>query len=769
MNKTSMGVSDHAGTKFYVERIILDKPKLDEVAQQQTEIQQFSIKEKISDSVRCSVGQWKIWILTWIPLLSWIPKYSIRENGLGDLVSGVSVGIMHLPQGMAYALLASVPPVFGLYTSFYPVLVYFIFGTSRHVSIGTFAVISIMIGSVSERLAPDDHFLTNGTNGSFVVDTEARDVQRVKVAAATTLLCGIFQVLLGLVRFGFVVTYLSEPLVRGYTTGAATHVITSQLKYMFGVSPRRFSGPLQLLYTLVELGRLLPQTHIPTLLITLVSLTALIIAKEINSRYSHKLVLPIPVELLVIIAGTLVSHYADLRTVNGVNVVGEIPSGLVLPKVPEVGFFSSVIGDAFAVAVVGYAINISLGKTFALRHGYKVDSNQELVALGLSNAIGGFFQCYSVTSSLSRSLVQESTGGKTQVAGMVSAVIVLITLLKLGPLFEKLPTAVLSTIVFVNLKGMFMQFQDIPALWKSNRVDLLVWVVTFLCTVLLNLDLGLAASIIFTLLTVIFRTQRPRYSLLGRVSGTELYLETESYKEAKAIPGITIFRSSAMIYYANAELYQEALLQKSGVNVQKLLKLKKRKEKEENAKRKQVKEEDKQAGVLRELANRMMVSMKNVTESVHPNETAKECIINDRTIATVTQGNMNFGFQPEQDSEEKERDKTYTHSSSCIGVQQRTHSIILDFSPVSFIDTVTLKTLKNIFQDFAEVDVTVYIAGCQGCVVQQLERGRFFSESISKSRLFPSIHDAVLHCLCRTDRDLSSSQFTLEMPCVTKL
>ncbi|XP_067302875.1 solute carrier family 26 member 6 [Pseudorasbora parva] len=758
MNRTDMGVSENAGAKFCVERIILDELKLDEVAKRQTEIHGPSIKEKIRDSIRCSVGQWKTWILTWIPVLSWIPRYSVQENGLGDLVSGVSVGIMHLPQGMAYALLASVPPVFGLYTSFYPVLVYFIFGTSKHVSIGTFAVISIMIGSVSQRLAPEDQFLTNGTNGSVVVDTEARDVQRVKVAAATTLLCGIFQVLLGLVRFGFVVTYLSEPLVRGYTTGAATHVIISQLKYMFGVSPRRFSGPLQLLYTLVELGSLLPRTHIPTLVISLVALTALVIVKEFNSCYRHKLLLPFPIELMVIIAGTLVSHYTDLRAVNGVDVVGDIPSGLVPPRVPEVSLFSSVAGDAFAVAVVGYAISISLGKTFALKYGYKVDSNQELVALGFSNVVGGFFQCYSVTSSLSRSLVQESTGGKTQVAGVISAVIVLITVLKLGSLFEELPTAVLSTIVFVNLKGMFMQCQDIPSLWKSNRVDLLVWLVTFLCTVLLNLDLGLAASIIFTLLTVIFRTQRPRYSLLGRVLDTELYLETESYKEAKPIQGITIFRSSAMLHYANAELYQEALLEKSGINVQELLKLKKRNE-EEKAKKRQGREQDKQTGVLRDLANRMLASMKNVSESVHCQRIDHEHVINDNGIATVSHGIMNFGFQPEQDSEEEEQDKTDTHSSSCDNVQEHTHSIILDFTPVSFIDTVTLKTLKNIFQDFAEVDVTVYIAGCQVCVVQQLERGGFFSESVTKGRLFPAIHDAVLHCLCQ--RDQSSSEFAL--------
>uniref|UniRef100_A0A8C1GAQ3 Si:ch211-117c9.2 n=1 Tax=Cyprinus carpio TaxID=7962 RepID=A0A8C1GAQ3_CYPCA len=731
-----MGVSDHAGATVCVERIILDGLKLDEVAQRQTEIQRSSIKKKICDSVRCSLGQWKIWILKWIPLLSWIPQYSVRENGLGDLVSGVSVGIMHLPQGMAYALLASVPPVFGLYTSFYPVLVMKTDLGSLNIP-GTFAVISIMIGSVSERLAPDDHFLTNGTNESVVMDMEARDVQRVKVAAATTLLCGIFQVLLGLVRFGFVVTYLSEPLVRGYTTGAATHVITSQLKYMFGVSPRRFSGPLQLLYTLVELGRLLPQTHIATLLISLVALTALIIVKEINSCYSRRLLLPVPIELMVV--RTLVSHYADLRAVNGVDVVGEIPSGLVPPRVPEVGFFSSVVGDAFAVAVVGYAINISLGKTFALKHGYKVDSNQELVALGLSNTIGGFFQCYSVTSSMSRSLVQESTGGKTQVAGMISAVIVFITVLKLGPLFEQLPTAVLSSIVFVNLKGMFMQCQDIPALWRSSRVDLLVWLVTFLCTVLLNLDLGLAASITFTLLTVICRTQRPRYSLLGRVPDTELYLETESYKEAKAIPGITIFRSSAMIYYANAELYQEALLKKVPHTTDEL--------------------HTGSKTTAFKLANRMMVSMKDVSESVHCHRTDRECIINDSGIATVTHGNMNCSFQPEQDSEEEEQDETDTHSSSCDGVQEHTHSIILDFSPVSFIDTVTLKTLKNPSTNAAYLTLPMCVTVV--CVVEQLERGGFFSESISKSHLFPSIHDAVLRCLCRSQRNRSKQVFIL--------
>ncbi|XP_072222571.1 solute carrier family 26 member 6-like [Leuresthes tenuis] len=372
-------------------------------------------------------------------------------------MSGCSVGIMHLPQGMAYALLASLRPVFGLYSSLYPVLIYFIFGTSRHISIGTFAVISIMVGSVTERLAPDSNFMVNVTNGTGTVNIDERDAYRVQIACSLTVLAGIFQILLGIVRFGFVVTYLSEPLVRGYTTGSACHVCVSQLKYLFGVTPARFTGPLSLIYTLVDICRLLPQTKVPELVVSLVALTVLIVVKEINACYRKKLPLPIPIELIVIIAATITTHFGGLRSEYNIDVVGEIPTFIIIscsrlkpPRAPDATLFSEVVGDAFAVAIVGYAINISLGKTFALKHGYKVDSNQELVALGLSNTVGGFFQCYSVTSSLSRSLVQESTGGKTQVAGVISSVIVLVTVLKIGSLFEDLPKVTFSAFCTIS-------------------------------------------------------------------------------------------------------------------------------------------------------------------------------------------------------------------------------------------------------------------------------------------------------------------------------
>ncbi|CAL8335495.1 unnamed protein product [Merluccius merluccius] len=784
-----MGTKCRSG-KYRVERDVLDEQRLEEMAQRKI----FSdthpkLTERLKDSLRCTVPKLKQRIVHSLPVLYWLPRYSIWDYGMPDLISGISVGIMHLPQGMAYALLASLPPVFGLYTSLYPALVYFFFGTSRHISIGTFAVLSIMVGGVTERLAPDSDFLAvNGTNlTGRQVNIHARDSYRVQVAAATTVLGGLIQVVLGLVKFGFVGTYLSEPLVRAYTTAAAAHAVVAQLKYIFGVSPKRFSGSLSLVYTLVDVCSLLTKTHLPTLVVSAVSMAFLIAAKELNSYLSPKLPVPIPVELITVMAATLISSYTNLNSNYTILVVGEIPSGLSPPSLPKANVFGEVIGDAFALAIVGYAISISLGKTFALKHGYKVDSNQELVALGLSNAVGGFFKCYSVCSSMSRSLIQESTGGKTQMAGIVSAVIVLVTILKLGSLFQELPKAVLAAIVFVNLKGMFKQYSDIPQLWRSNKIDLAVWLVTWVSTLLFNLDLGLAASIVFALLTVIFRTQLPTYSVLGQIPGTELYEDIETHREVREIPGITIFRSSATVYFANADLYLEALKEKSGLDISKMIIYKRREEakqrrrerRAERRARRQAKREKPAQRVRQAVTSEMVFSVEEMEAAGHWEDlsTDKEAAHGgypdrgNRTVFVIPDTLRNAddqcrweylkGGAPDcasigsvselQDGGSSSED-TLSRDLERVSLGSLgkwtwdVHSIILDLTTANFIDTVAIKTLRNIFRDFGEISVDVYMAGCQAKVVEQLDLGDFFTESVTKRHLFVSVHDAVLYC-----------------------
>uniref|UniRef100_A0A672YE30 Solute carrier family 26 member 6-like n=1 Tax=Sphaeramia orbicularis TaxID=375764 RepID=A0A672YE30_9TELE len=728
--------------KYRVERDVLDEQRLEEVTQRKSYTDTHpSLTDRLKDSVRCSVPKLKRCVMSSLPVLYWLPKYSVWDYGMPDLVSGISVGIMHLPQGMAYALLASLPPVFGLYTSLYPPLIYLFFGTSRHISIGTFTVLSIMVGSVTERLAPDAAFIiNNGTNITTEVDVTARDLYRVQVAAATTVLGGLIQVVLGMVKFGFVGTYLSEPLVHAYTTAASAHAVVAQLKYVFGVSPTRFNGPLSLVYTLGHVCSLLPQTHLPTLVVSAVSMAFLITAKELNSFLSPKLPVPIPVELITIVSATLISSYAHLNSNYTISVVGEIPSGLSSPRAPDINLFQEVIGDAFALAIVGYAISFSLGKTFALKHGYKVDSNQELVALGLSNTVGGFFQCFSVCPSMSRSLIQESTGGKTQMAGLASAVIVLVTILKLGPLFQELPKAVLASIVLVNLKGMFKQCMDIVKLWRSSKIDLVVWLVTLVSTLLFNLDLGLAGSIKFIVMLC----------------------------SAREIPGITIFHSSATVYFANADLYLEALKEKSGLDISKMIIYKRRQEAKQRLKQladAPVFSVEEEAGHWRNTCVVEEEEDQGITERM--NGTVFVIPATPRTPDGQCRWEYLKGGDPDNASlgwmsEFQDGDTTTLGSSSDDTLSRDLervslgslgkwtwdiHSIILDLSTANFIDTVAIKTMRNIFQDFSEIDVDIYMAGCQASVVEQLERGDFFSESITKQCLFASVHDAVLFCL----------------------
>ncbi|NWR22119.1 S26A6 protein, partial [Emberiza fucata] len=714
---------------------VLSEAELEEVAQRKPPPRP-SLRGCLRKT-RCSGSAAKSLLFRFLPFLRWLPRYPVKDWLLGDIVSGFSVGIMHLPQGLAYALLAGLPPVTGLYSSFYPVFLYFFFGTSRHNSVvvlvptlgslpilylfsGPFAVISVMIGSLTESLMPSENFPVsiNGSNATF--DEERRDAARVELVATITVLTGIFQVALGLLQFGFVVTYLSDPLVRGYTTAASVHVLVSQLKNVFGISQGEGSGPLSLFVTVIDLCKKLPNTNVGTLVTAIIAMVAILVVKELNHKFAAKLPMPIPIELITIIVSTGISYGVNLKDKYGISVVGNIPSGLKPPVAPNMSYFGQVAGNAFAIAVVGYAICISLGKIFALKHGYKVDSNQELIALGLCNFLGGFFQCFAISCSMSRSLVQESTGGNSQVAGVIASLVILVTILKIGELFRDLPKAILAAIIIANLKGMFKQFKDLSTLWKSNKVDLLVWVVTFIATLLLNLDIGLAASVAFGLLTVIFRTQLPHYSILGRISDTDVYRDVVEYEMAQEIPGVKIFRSSSTIYFANVELYAEALKKKSGIDVDRLI------EKKKKALKKLKKQQKK---LEKEKAKRKKDQGAADTRSPSLPQNAEDGP--GVSVIELSAGESSAPSEPTLQS---------------LGLPKPSfHAVILDFSPISFVDTVAIKILKNIFRDFHEIEVDVFIASCPVSVLAQLERGNFFSSAITKHSFFPSVHDAVVH------------------------
>ncbi|XP_026089773.1 prestin-like [Carassius auratus] len=733
MEHVTVSEEPSAALMYHVERPVFNEGYIDSELLHRKKRTSKSVQRRIAEHLRCSSEKAKSVVFGFLPILTWLPSYQLKEYLFGDIVSGISTGVMQLPQGLAYAMLAAVPPVFGLYSSFYPVLLYTFFGTSKHISIGTFAVISLMIGGVAVREAPDSMFAVNGTNASQVVDFEARDARRVEVVVALTTLVGIIQLVLGLLRFGFLAIYLTEPLVRGFTTAAAVHVSVSQVKYLLGVHTARFNGPLSVVYSLDAVFRNIASTNVVTLIIGLVCMVFLYIIKDLNERFKKKLPIPIPGEIIVVIVSTGVSYGMVMSENYGVEVVGKIPTGLLPPKIPDFSVFPNLFPDAFAISVVGFSIAISLAKTFALKHGYSVDGNQELIALGLCNFMSSFFHTFVVTASMSRSLVQESTGGHTEIAGLLASILVLLVVVAIGFVFQPLPTTVLAAIIMVNLLGMFKQLKDIPALWRTSKIELAIWLVSFFASVLLGLDYGLVVAMGFAILTVIYRTQCPKNALLGQIPDTELYFDVDEYEEAEECSGIKIFQSNTSIYFANSDLYVSALKAKTGIDPAKLLAGRKSQlkyAKRDNGAKKAVNHcssvkknavvlLDVELGVTHEVVAGPMKQMDHV----------------------YTNGQMN-------------ENHTESESEEDFFLQRLTpiHTIILDFTPVNFIDSVGAKTIKSVIKEFATVDVKVVLAGCSRTLLSELRTLKFFCEPVTPDLIFPTIHDAVLHC--KRSRDI---------------
>ncbi|XP_021240277.1 chloride anion exchanger [Numida meleagris] len=672
---------------------------------------------------RCSPQRVKKVALRLFPVISWLPAYRFREWILSDIVSGINTGLVSVLQGLAFALLVNVPPGYGLYAAFFPVLVYFIFGTSRHISVGPFPVLSLMVGGVVTRLVPD------GTAGNgTATNTSAIDEQRVMVAASVTFLSGIFQLLLGLLQFGFIVIYLSHSLISGFTTAAAIHVLVSQLKFMFQLPVPGFNKPFGIIYTLESVFSQITDTNIADLVTSLLVLLIVFVVKEINDRYKAKLPTPIPIELIVTVLAALISHFAKFEEKFKVAVVGKLEEGFKAPVAPDAGIIQKCVGDGISIAIVGFAVAFSVAKVYSIKHDYPIDGNQELIAFGLGNILGGSFKGFASSTALSRSGVQESTGGKTQIAGIISAIIVLIVILAIGFLLAPLQKSVLASLALGNLKGMLMQFKEIGVLWRKDKYDCVIWVVTFLAAVFLGLDIGLATAVAFELLTVVIRSQIPSCTTLANVGRSNIYRNRKDYTDIYEPEGVKIFKCSSPIFFANIEFFKEKLISAVGFNPLRVLR------KRNKALRK-----------IRKMLKKgeMQVTPKGLICVAHQMEESDDELDNNRMEELDQPTNMaDLPIQINWDAE----------LPPGIAVPRvDIHSIVLDFSAVSFLDFSAMRVLQKTLKEFVRINIDIYIAGAHEGFLEKLERCAFFDEEIKPSMFFLTIHDAVLHILLKKD------------------
>ncbi|XP_074230709.1 putative solute carrier family 26 member 10P isoform X5 [Camelus bactrianus] len=462
-------------------------------------------------------------------------------------------------RGMAFALLTSVPPVFGLYTSFFPVLIYTLLGTGRHLSTGTFAVLSLMTGSAVERLVPEP--LEGNLSG---IEREQLDAQRVGAAAAVAFGSGALMLGMFALQLGILATFLSEPVVKALTSGAALHVLVSQLPSLLGLPLPRQIGCFALFKTLAAVLTALPRSSPAELTISALSLALLVPVKELNElaaaapSWSAERSQMRSLAYAVLLASVL-CFTSSLDTRYNVQIVGLLPGGFPQPLLPSLAELPRILADSLPMALVTFAVSTSLASIYADKYSYTIDSNQELLAHGVSNLVSSLFSCFPNSATLATTSLLVDAGGNTQLAGLFSCLVVLSVLLWLGPFFYYLPKAVLACINISSMRQMFFQMQELPQLWRISRVDFAVWMVTWVAVVTLSVDLGLAVGVVFSMMTVVCRTQRVRCLALGLAEGTELYRPLRESHKLLQVPGLRILSYPTPLYFGTRGQFRRIL------------------------------------------------------------------------------------------------------------------------------------------------------------------------------------------------------------------
>lgn len=468
----------------------------------------------------------------YLPILQWLPGYK-KSFLSGDIGAGLTVGIMLVPQGMAYAMIAGLPPVFGLYASLIPQIIYALLGTSRQLAVGPVAMDSLLVASGLGALAISgiDEYIT--------------------MAIFLALFMGLIQLSLGLLRMGFLVNFLSKPVISGFTSAAAIIIGMSQLKHLLGTTIER-SNQVHLLLRNALLT--VTDTNLITLAIGIVAILILKISKNYDKR--------IPAALIVVLLGIVVIYVFKLDDL-GVKIVGEVPSGLPSFGIPDIEYsrISELFPIALTLALIAFMEAISVAKAVEEKHqDYEINANQELIALGTSNIIGSFFQSYPTTGGFSRTAVNDQAGAKTGIAPIVSALVVGLTLLFLTPVFYYLPNAVLAAIIMVAVFGLIDIKYPIE-LFKNRRDEFFLLLATFLITLTVGIKEGILIGVLVSLLLLVYRTSRPHIAVLGQIKNTTYFKNISRFPEdTVTFKEFLVVRFDAQLYFGNKEYFRKELL-----------------------------------------------------------------------------------------------------------------------------------------------------------------------------------------------------------------
>jgi len=465
-----------------------------------------------------------------IPILEWLPNYE-KSFLKGDLIAGITVGIILIPQGIAYALIAGLPPIYGLYCALVPQVIYAIFGSARQVAIGPVAMDSLIVATGVSTLAL------------------AGSESYIEIAILLAFMVGTIQFVLGVFSLGFIVNFLSRPVITGFTSAVALIIGINQFRNLLGVD---FVQSDQIHELLEDIWMKFSFYNLPTTIIGMIAVAIIFVFRKIDKR--------IPSALIVVVLGIVIMRFFG-KNLTDVSIVKNIPSGLPSFGIPtiELEQIRELFPIALTLVMVGYLETISIGKSQETKQDvYKVRPNQELIALGLSNIFGSFFKAYPTASSFSRSAINQESGAKTGMAAFISVVMVIITLLFFTPLFYYLPKAILAAIIIVAVFAL-VNIKEAAFLWRANNLDFWLLISTFIATLFFGIEYGITVGVGLSLVVLIFRTSRPYVVELGKVPDANFYRNKERFEEVIIDDDILVFRFDAQLFYANSSYFRDKM------------------------------------------------------------------------------------------------------------------------------------------------------------------------------------------------------------------
>jgi high affinity sulfate transporter 1 len=478
---------------------------------------------------------------SFLPILDWLPKYD-KSWIRWDVIAALTVWALLVPEAMAYAGIAGMPPQTGLYTAPLALIGYAIFGTSRHLNVGPSSTVAILSFAIIGGIAV------------------AGGAEFIALTTGLALLTGVLLILAGLLKLGVMADFLSKPVLGGFIIGLAITIAFGQVDKLLGYSVEADGFFREVIQFFVQFG----QVHVPTLIVGGVSLAALFLL--------HRYVPRLPAAITVLILAIALSALLKLHDNYGIHIVGEIPAGLPPFGIPDVSLsqYLQLIPGAVAVALVGFAESVAAARSYATKFGYRVDANQEMVGLGIANLGAGVSGGFVVDGSLSKTAASVGAGAKTQMTSIIAAIFVLITVLFLTPLFYHLPEATLGAIV-IHAVWKLITFRKLRHYYAIRKADFWAALVALLGVLVFGLLGGLFLAVLLSLVALLATVKNPHAAILGKLPGSNAYRSLENFPEAETYPGLLIFRFDSLLFFANApnfsDLVEAALKQSPDAKV----------------------------------------------------------------------------------------------------------------------------------------------------------------------------------------------------------